>query len=291
MKPYLDQIHGLTSKNQLPALLAQFHLRTQGNGMFFGFGSNQDFGDSSQVIAFATAGGLGLPDRDYYTQDRSEVGGVPPEVCGPRAADARTAWATHPTRRNAKQSTIMAMETASGQGFAHPRGAARSAQSLPQGRFGGICKRSRRVSTGASTFANPASVSKTRSTSPSRTSIRNSTSNSRAPASTTSRPICAGIRVHAAAPSLSSAFVNEDFDFFSKTLRGVPQLRPRWKRCVSLVDRQLGEALGQEFVSRAFSPELKQKALTMTTQIEQAMADGYRAAFLDGTRDQAECAG
>ena len=67
--------------------------------------------------------------------------------------------------------------------------------------------------------------------------------------------------------------MNEDFDFFSKTLRGVPQLRPRWKRCVGLVDRQLGEALGQEFVSRTFTPEMKQKTLTMTNQIEQAMAD------------------
>ena len=62
---------------------------------------------------------------------------------------------------------------------------------------------------------------------------------------------------HAVAPYLSDDFVNENFNFFSKTLRGVPQLRPRWKRCVTLVDQQLGEALGQEFVARAFSPELK----------------------------------
>jgi endothelin-converting enzyme/putative endopeptidase len=78
--------------------------------------------------------------------------------------------------------------------------------------------------------------------------------------------------VHSAAPFLSSVFVNEDFNFFSKTLRGAPQLRPRWKRCVGLVDRQLGEALGQEFVSRTFTPEMKHTTLTMTGQIEQAMA-------------------
>src|SRR6202034_4008154 len=68
LKAYLDQINGLTSKKQLPALLAAIHLRTEGNGMFFGFGSDQDYSDSSQVIAFASAGGLGLPDRDYYTR-------------------------------------------------------------------------------------------------------------------------------------------------------------------------------------------------------------------------------
>src|SRR5208337_2434648 len=81
---------------------------------------------------------------------------------------------------------------------------------------------------------------------------------------------------HADAPYLSDDFVNENFNFFSKTLRGVPQLRPRWKRCVTLVDDQLGEALGQEFVARAFSPELKQKTSLMTQQIEHAMEEDIK---------------
>src|SRR5207237_8828620 len=77
--------------------------------------------------------------------------------------------------------------------------------------------------------------------------------------------------VNAKAQHLSSLFVNEDFTFFSKTLRGTPQLRPRWKRCVALVDRQLGEALGQEFVQRTFTPAMKRRTLAMTQQIEKAM--------------------
>ncbi|MBK7282827.1 MAG: M13 family metallopeptidase [Burkholderiales bacterium] len=78
---------------------------------------------------------------------------------------------------------------------------------------------------------------------------------------------------HAQASSLSSDFVTENFNYFSKTLRGTPLQQPRWKRCVALVDAQLGEALGQEFVDRAFGPELKNKTLVMTEQIEQAMRD------------------
>ena len=70
---------------------------------------------------------------------------------------------------------------------------------------------------------------------------------------------------------LSKNFVNENFDFNAHTLRGVEQIAPRWKRCVRLVDGQLGEALGQEFVSRAFSQQTKQSTLEMTRQIEQAM--------------------
>jgi endothelin-converting enzyme/putative endopeptidase len=76
---------------------------------------------------------------------------------------------------------------------------------------------------------------------------------------------------HAMAPYLSPAFVNENFEFFGKTLNGTPQLRPRWKRCVAQVDGQLGEALGQEFVRRAFTAETKMRTLRMTRQVEEAM--------------------
>src|SRR5947199_8739060 len=63
--------------------------------------------------------------------------------------------------------------------------------------------------------------------------------------------------VHANAPFLSSTFVNADFDFFDKTLQGTQELEPRWKRCVTSVDNQLREALGQAYVERMFSPEAK----------------------------------
>src|SRR3954465_8957683 len=68
LKFYLDQITAMKSNKDLPAVLGSLHLRTGGSGLLFGFGSNQDFENSSQVIAFASAGGLGLPDRDYYTK-------------------------------------------------------------------------------------------------------------------------------------------------------------------------------------------------------------------------------
>jgi len=64
----LDEIAALKSKSQIGALLGREHLATAGSGLLFGFGSNQDFANSEQVIAFATAGGLGLPDRDYYVK-------------------------------------------------------------------------------------------------------------------------------------------------------------------------------------------------------------------------------
>src|SRR5688572_3205839 len=69
LKPYFDLINGIVAKKDLPAAIAHLHLATGDSGFFFGFGSGQDFENSAQVIAFATAGGLGLPDRDYYLKD------------------------------------------------------------------------------------------------------------------------------------------------------------------------------------------------------------------------------
>jgi endothelin-converting enzyme/putative endopeptidase len=83
------------------------------------------------------------------------------------------------------------------------------------------------------------------------------------------------LRFHVAnarAPYLSAAFVAEDFDFYRKTLQGAQEIQPRWKRCVQLVDDQLGEALGQAFVGKVFHDETRQAALEMVRRIEAAMA-------------------
>jgi len=69
LKRSLDRINGMKSKRDLPAVLAGLHLATGSSGLFFGFDSNQDYADAAQVIAFAGSGGLGLPDRDFYTKD------------------------------------------------------------------------------------------------------------------------------------------------------------------------------------------------------------------------------
>jgi putative endopeptidase len=69
--------------------------------------------------------------------------------------------------------------------------------------------------------------------------------------------------IHSAASALSSKFVDEDFSFYDRTLTGIAEIRPRWKRCVRDTNNELGEALGQEYVKRAFPPEAKAQALEM----------------------------
>jgi putative endopeptidase len=77
--------------------------------------------------------------------------------------------------------------------------------------------------------------------------------------------------VNSNAQMLSRKFVDADFDFFRGYLRGVKEQQPRWKRCVQYVDNFLGEALGQVFVKRNFSEELKQDAVEMVTEIQKVM--------------------
>jgi len=71
--------------------------------------------------------------------------------------------------------------------------------------------------------------------------------------------------------------VDENFEFYRKYLRGAKEQQPRWKRCVQYSDYMLGEALGQAYVRKVFSPELKQSTLDMVRRIEDAMAKRIQA--------------
>jgi endothelin-converting enzyme/putative endopeptidase len=271
LKPRLAAIERLQSKRDLAPLLANLHLAVRGRGLLFGFGSDQDFANSSQVIAFATAGGLGLPDRDYYTKTDAHseelrqkyVAHVARmfELLGDSAAQAKT-----------EADTVMRVETALAKAsltrverrdpykLFHKVDRAQLAALTPDFDWNRYLTVSGIAQVQAFNVTEPEFYKEVE---------RQIQSDSLDDLKTYLRWHV----VHASAPFLSKAFVDEDFDFFSRTLRGTQEQRPRWKRCVSLVDQQLGEALGQEFVNRAFSPDMKRRTVEMTQQIEHAMED------------------
>jgi putative endopeptidase len=78
------------------------------------------------------------------------------------------------------------------------------------------------------------------------------------------------------APALSSPLVQESFQFNSTVLRGVKEMRPRWKRCLALSDEALGEILGQAYVKKNFTPEAKARALEMVRNIRAEMRSRLR---------------
>ena len=275
IRPYLDRISAMKSKKDLPALLARLHLATGDSGFFFGFGSNQDFSDSAQVIAFAAAGGLGLPDRDYYanTDVKSrqlkaqyvehvmrmfELLGDPPAEAGSRA------------RKVLEIETVLALASLTRVDRRDPHKLFHKVDRkglvalMPQFGWDSYLRGLGLAHLTTFNVTEPAFFKELQI-------------QLQAQSLDDIKHYLRWHMVHSAAPYLSSAFVTENFEFYSKTLRGVPQQRPRWKRCVTLVDGQLGEALGQEFVARAFTPAMKEKALRMTQQIEKAMADDIRS--------------
>ncbi len=94
--------------------------------------------------------------------------------------------------------------------------------------------------------------------------------------------------VHAHAPYLSSAFVEENFDFYGRTLSGVPRLRDRWKRAVSLVEDALGEAVGQLYVERHFPPHAKARMLELVDNVVEAFRQSLSAVPWMGPATRAE---
>ena len=271
LKATLARIFRMKSKRDLPALLARLHLATGGTGLFFVFGSNQDLADSTSVIAFAESGGLGLPDRDFYTKDDD------------KSKELRARYVAHVGR----------MFELLGDGADAARRQAGKVMEIETALAGASLTRTQRRDPYKLFHKTNAEGLKTLTPGFDWGAYLKTLGLSRLDTFNVTEPefyeeldrqlqalSLADMKtylrwhvVHATAPFLSPAFVNEDFEFFGRTLYGVPELKPRWKRCVALVDAQLGEALGEEFVNRAFSPELKRKTLHMTRQIEQAMHD------------------
>ncbi len=80
------------------------------------------------------------------------------------------------------------------------------------------------------------------------------------------------------ASSLSKPFVEEDFDFFGRTLGGTKELQPRWRRCSNYADNDLGEAVGQAYVAKYFPPKNKERMLQMVKAIKAALDQDIDAA-------------
>jgi putative endopeptidase len=274
MKPELDLIDGMKSKKDLPAVLAALQLSSGDDGLFFSFGSAQDYADSSRVIAFATQGGLGLPERDYYFKTDA------------KSRELREKYVAHVARMfqlmgdgeadaKAHADVVMAMETALAKGsmtavelrdprkLFHPADRRKLQVLTPEFDWKsfltgmGVAGNDRFNVSQPKFFQTLDFQLRMRKLDDIKTYLRWHVA-------------------HISAPFLSKPFVDENFDFYRRTLRGVTEVAPLWQRCVVLVDNQIGEALGQEFVKENFGPELKAKTLHMTQQIQAAMENEIR---------------
>lgn len=274
----LDRIAAVRTKADLADYLARAH--PEDIGIYFGqaplfrFGSTQDAKNSAEVIAEVDQGGLGLPDRDYHLKDDA------------KSQELRAKYVAH-----VQKMLELAGETA-GEAAADAQAVMRIETALAKGSMTRVERRDpkatyHRMSRQELQALSPAfpwdryfgayglsDVKALNVASPEFVKAMDAVITSEEPAA-----LQAYLRwhlVHAQARWLASPFVNEDFNFYSRTLTGARELPARWKRCVRFTDRALGEALGQAYVEVAFSAQAKQRTLTMVQQIEQAMARDIR---------------
>ncbi len=261
----LQRISGMHSKRDISRIAAGM----QGQGVLFDFQSDQDFKNSSQVIAEVDQGGLGLPDRDYYLKTDA------------KSVDLRSAYVSHvqkmlellgdaPAVAATAAQSVMRIETALAKGsltqverrdpkLLYHKMSRRDLERLsPSFRWKEYFDRAGQPGLSSLNVTAPEFFKAMDSV------LKNEDLESW-------KAYLRWHLAHANAPYLSSAFVDADFDFFGKTLGGAQELEPRWQRCVGYADNDLGEALGQAYVQRAFPPEAKQRAQKMVKQIEEAM--------------------
>jgi endothelin-converting enzyme/putative endopeptidase len=285
LKPDLDAIAAMKSAADLPPLLGRLHLAQ--SEALFGFGSNQDFADSSQVIAFADAGGLGLPDRDYYVKTDAKSQEIRARYVEHVAAMLRLLGDSE-AAAGAGARTVMDIETALAKASltrVEKRDPYKLFHKLPRAAFLKLTP----------TFGWAAYWNAIGLPLPAVVNVTEPEFYKEVQRQLGSRPMddwktyLRWHLAHSKAPFLSSAFVQANFDFYSKYLRGVTEMPPRWKRCVRYVDEDLGEALGQVFVERTFTADTKARALAMVKRIEQAMeTDLNQIAWMSaGTKKQA----
>jgi putative endopeptidase len=265
LKAGLEQIKRMHSKRDIARLAA----RMANQDVLFDLQSDQDFKDSTQVIAEVDQDGLGLPDRDYYVKTDA------------KSVELRQAYLAHvqkmlellgdsPSLASTGAQAVMHIETALANGSL-----TRVERRDPKLLYHKMTRQ--QLEALSPSFHWKKYFSETGQpklhtlnvTAPEFFKAMNAVLQKEDLESW--KAYLRWHLAHANAPYLSSAFVNADFDFFDKNLEGAQELEPRWKRCVNYTDNHLGEALGQAYVRRAFGLEAKQRAQEMVKQIEQAM--------------------
>jgi len=267
VKPYIDQIDSMKDKSELPTVLGGLH-RTGANA-FFGFGSQPDFKDSKVNIASADQGGMSLPDRDYYFKTDAKSVELR-EKLEQHIAKTFELYGESPAKAAADAKTVMQIETALAKNSLD-----RTEQRDPEKIYHKMSVADLKKLTPAFawneyfTTVQPPTFDSLNVGEPDFVKGMNTII-----ASNNLDDIKTYLRwqtLRAASPMLPKAFVEEDFDFYGKTLRGAKELRPRWKRCVQYTDNDLGEALGQAYVAVAFPPAAKARTLQMVHELETAL--------------------
>jgi len=259
----LAAIEKLKDLGELQPLITRFQLT--GNGFLFGFDSTQDLDDSTQVIADVGQGGLGLPDRDYYTRSDEkskqlrvdyvkhvarmlQLAGDSQEKA---EAEAQDAMNFETTLANASMSRVQMRDP---HAVWHKMTIPQLEALAPAWPWEAYFRQRNSPTFAAINVDQPDFFKET----------------NRLLTETPLEQWKTYLRwhvIHASANELPDSFVQENFNFYGLKLAGSKEIQPRWKRCVQSVNRNVGEALGQVYVEKYFPPAAKARAREMVMNL------------------------
>lgn len=263
LRDELDRLGAIRDRPAIEAALARLH--AMGIPAAFVFRSTADAKTSSRTIAEVYQGGLGLPDRDYYIKPDSASEMIRFQylehvanllrLAGEKRSDAaRSARAVARIETALAKASMSREEQRDPEAIYHLTTTADLKRMAP--RFGwnsylrhrGLAE-VRELNVGQPQFL----------------SAFDSLLRAAPPADW--KAYLRWSLIANTAPALSSPLVQESFRFNSTVLRGVSEMRPRWKRCLTFTDQAVGEILGQAYVRKNFTPEAKTRALEMVRNI------------------------
>ncbi|MCP5045545.1 MAG: M13 family metallopeptidase [bacterium] len=265
----LKQIADIKDKGSLQELTGFLH--TRGARPLFNIIDSQDPGNSEMVIAWLFQGGMGLPDRDYYTGDTERYKTIRKEYAA-HITKMFQLMKDSPEQAAKAAETVMALETRLAKTsmttveMRNPKATynLKSIQELeqmtPDFDFNGYFKAIGLAVPAHLNVAQPKFFEEVNSL-VKETGLEDLKTYFR------------WNLIRAAAPYLSSDFAKEDFRFNRGVLRGAKKMRPRWRLALSRVSGAMGEALGQVYVARHFPPEAKTRAYNMVASLREVLAE------------------
>lgn len=267
LKAELDRIAAMQRLDLVPEIA---RLHALGVDVFFNFSSGQDFKDSTEVIGQADQGGLGLPERDYYFKTDAESVATRQKYVAHLQKMFELMGNAHDAAAKAK--VAMTVETA----------IAKASQDVvtrrdPKKIYHRIGLDALQKLTPDLTWSrylgdlHAPAIQSLNVVSPEFYQSLNAILKSTSMADI--KTYLQWHYAHAEAPLLSKAFVDENFEFYSKALTGAKEQRPRWKRCVAFTDNELGEALGRRYVDETFGADGKDRTLKMVRALEQSLGE------------------
>ena len=270
IKPLASEFDRIAKIKDQQALQDEItHLHSNGINALFASDSTQDFKNSAEVTFEVFQGGLGLPDRDYYTKTDDKSKATRDEYIK-HVAKMFELMGDEPAAAATEAQTVLGLETKLAEAsmtrvelrdpekIYHRMTVAQVQDLAPNFDWAAYL-----VKTGVAqkTDVNVATPDFFKAMNQQLTGS----------SLTDWQTYLRWHLINGTAAALSSKFVDEDFNFKGKILQGSKENLPRWKRCVAGTDRVLGEALGEVYVKKAFPPAAKARALEMVRNLEAAL--------------------